>query len=372
MRFGGGSASFQIARALCALSHGSTSLRQAEYAQKINVPVFYVGTELSGPFSASGVGVHRNYDEACRASLMEFAERYVFSSRFLSNPAAPIPAASLRSGGLFSFPAQMVFWDYDQASGHSPRFCESNVSGIASAGMRAAAIAFGIYELVERDAFLRCWLSRTVPSRLDLGGIDDGEIVWLIEEARDCGLHVEILDLTSDIPIPTFMVVFLGTGSQPPLSRGFSSNLDPRKAVKKALYEAWGSYIINRHLQMRAKRETPPSPLLPRTMLWLEESSRAQATFLFEGPRLSWPAVRSDDPGELAALTAIFDCLGPAYELYYYEPDHVLVAALGIHVVRVFCPGLIPFYLEEAHRAFAEAHPRLKGVVLNEFPHPFA
>lgn len=341
------------------------------------VPVFYVGVEsiLEGGKPATGVGVERSRDRAFFSAVLELIER-----RSLAVPTDEalfrndsgilcVRALSLAGGEEILIPAQAVFWNYDLALSPEPVLAEPNVNGGGIAFSKEEALAFGIYECVERDALLLLWFLRNTPPRVDLDGIDDEEAMVLLDAARKIGLETHILDITSDIPVPAYLVVLV-RGEPRAVSLGSSANLNPMSAIRKALHEAWGNYILNSIIAEKpGLLERSDSAAKERYQLWHASEVLSRLSFLLEGDFV--PLRRCQGPGdESETLKAIFDNRGLA--VYFYESGHSLLKKLGLYAVKAVIPKLLPFYFREENARFALQHPRLAGRIRNSFPHPFA
>ena len=382
---------------------------EREWGRAHGLPVFYFGIGqrwvrgVKGQMHIMGSGAERSLGHAMFTAAIEFVERFVLSVRSagrsgdpfdfraalarsaMFRPAGTVPVAapfrheaervdwwvpgrSLFSGEEVLLPAQKVLWDPDltERSGE-PRICEQNTSGAAAGRTASDAKVFGICELVERDALLFHWLKKISPPRILPESVRDPEIDFLVEEARSRGLEPHLLDITTDIPVPAYMAVFVK--KEPPTAfRGFSANLDPRSAMKRALYEAWGSYVFNTLLP-----NDLDDPILARYRVWLQPSSFRHFEFLLKGPIVNFArsVATGEKRGELEILLELFRARGPAYELYWHESRHPILERLGLHVGKAVSAGLIPLYFFEESAKFALSHPRLRGVKLNTYPHPF-
>ena len=90
--------------------------------------------------------------------------------------------------------ADLVYYPLSYPTGnrhakHSP----ANSSGVAAAATAAEADRRAYLELVERDAFMRIWLSRTSQPRISLSSLR-GETAQLVNWVRQRGWSVELVD----------------------------------------------------------------------------------------------------------------------------------------------------------------------------------
>lgn len=408
---GGGSVPPEAEAVLSFLREEAGVAFWSEQGRARGMPVFHFGAGQrwtpaeTNRIRIMGCGTDRDPARAAFTAVIEFIERFVLSVRSVARSdasfdsraalarvalfrpagtapiAAPfqhvtdrvdwwVPARSLFSGEEALLPAQNVLWDPDflECSGEQG-ICEQNISGAAAGRTEADAALFGICELIERDAFLLHWLKRISPPRVLLTSVRDPEIGVLAEEARSRGLKPYLLDITTDIPVPAYMAVFVGN-DPPTVFRGFSANPDPLSAMRRALYEAWGNYIFTTRLPRDLN-----DPILARYRVWLQPSSFRHFAFFLEGPAVSFeraaPAVASGTRGELRTLAELFHARGPGCELYWHEARHPILGRLGLSAGKAVSAGLIPLYFLEKNAKFALSHPRLRGAKLNTFPHPF-
>lgn len=136
-------------------------------------------------------------------------------------------------------PEHVAYW---QGTGRNPRFVYESSNGCAVGGSLEEAVLYGMFEVVERDAFLMAWYSRTRLRAIDLtDDADTGHIRDLIAER---GLSLTVLDATSDFGIPTAIAVItaepelVSSGLVPALSLASGTHPDGAKAINAALEES--------------------------------------------------------------------------------------------------------------------------------------
>jgi ribosomal protein S12 methylthiotransferase accessory factor len=121
-------------------------------------------------------------------------------------------------------------------------------TGLACARSLEEAILKGLYELVERDAFMIAWLNRlplpsvNIESNLDLRR-------FYQERLRRDGLRYVVVHITTDIPLPSFLCLLIDERRTPPMiSAGAATDLNPTRAARKAMMEAvqtreWAKFL---------------------------------------------------------------------------------------------------------------------------------
>lgn len=145
-----------------------------------------------------------------------------------------VPGFSLTSQRRVMVPAAFVYLPYRYRKGE-PFIVDSISSGTACARTRDEATLKAIYEAVERDADAIVWFNAlSLPRvRLDL----DDEIGRLFRARFDVpGLRYEVVDITMDLPIPSFAGFIIDERGGTIISS--ATRLDPYAAVEKTLLEA--------------------------------------------------------------------------------------------------------------------------------------
>ena len=96
----------------------------------------------------------------------------------------------------------------------------------------------GFLELVERDAYAIWWYNRLQRPELDLGQFDDAYVRDLQKQLAQTGRRLWVLDVTSDLGIPTFVAVthWMQNGREN-IEFGSGAHFDARIALLRALTE---------------------------------------------------------------------------------------------------------------------------------------
>jgi ribosomal protein S12 methylthiotransferase accessory factor len=292
-------------------------------------------------------------------------------------------------------PASLVFLNYRPAADEA-RIGLNASTGLASGATREEAILNGLLEIVERDGFTIAWLHRQAGRRIEVD--DDGlqralrTRLWADRPSVD----IKIFDLTTDVPIPViFMVMRRQAESGPVACVGTASRVSPRQAVFKCVQEAGQNFPYLRYLLDSEKDWQPAADfsnlinfdyhflsylkrpdLIPPAFAFCDECSDRVA--LSELPDRSSGRVLADIEYCVASL-------GEAgYEVIVTDITTPDIAEVGLSVVRVIVPGLVPLHGQHPRpflgvRRLFEVPLRLgwdrRGWSpesgLNPFPHPF-
>ena len=274
---------------------------------------------------------------------------------------------SLVTGEVRHVPACLVFVPY-QFQERSDFLALSVSSGNAAHTDRDAALCAGLFEVVERDAFMITWLRQLRLPRVDY--LADPALAALYQRHfAGCNLQFHVFDMTTDIALPTYLCLVEGRSARGPfVGMGASTRLSPRAAVTKALLEAAQDLVWCRDL-IRRRPEFRPAPdwsnvlsFEDRVRLYCEPEMIEHVGFLLHSPRRT--AVRPEPEGvagpadelrrSIAAVTAVG--LEPLV-IDQTAPD---VAEAGWFAPKVMIPGTVP--LAAVHTIPQNGSPRLHTV----------
>ncbi|MGZ4352592.1 MAG: YcaO-like family protein [Gaiellaceae bacterium] len=303
--------------------------------------------------------------------------------RFRERTRVPwVRGRALRDGRPAWLPAEIVFLG---DLGGSSRIGYATSNGTACAPDAATATLRGLYELVERDAFMLVWRNRLSLPLLDWRGhrklreLDDRYFA-------PTGLEYAAVDLSPVHGIPSVLGVVRARRGPGALGVGAGTAATVGSAWWKALSEAFSTHAAARRIAVLEPGIPAPdavnsfhdhirfhaSPDGARAAEFLDASE--ERVDVRDVPRLA-------DGGEVEALLDRIGRAGSsAYAVDVTSPD---VRRLGLHVVKTLAPELCS--LDVSHRArflggrrilCAAAElgllPRaLRVDELNPDPHPF-
>lgn len=281
-------------------------------------------------------------------------------------------------------PAQMIFINYKYAEGE-PILRQPISNGAAGMFTYDEAVVAGLYELIQRDAFLTHWLTNTAPPVIDPDSLTDVALLDCIADLEHNHLDFRILDTTSDIGVPAFVAVLIDeSGRGPAITLGGGCGLDQEKAILRALTEAIGVRSALREWQERREDKTLPEmadaePFTKdwgartRLLLWYDRKTIPLIMPFLSGAVVSLDPARdrhfADPKAELESILGECASRGEAYEVFVYQAKRRILDKLGYVSVRVCIPALLPLYLRETYAPLAAV--RIKGKVTNTLPHPF-
>jgi ribosomal protein S12 methylthiotransferase accessory factor len=252
------------------------------------------------------------------------------------------PLWSLTEERFRYLPAALCYYGYELSD--AQRFCFADSNGCSAGATLEDAILHGFFELVERDSVALWWFNRLRRPAVDLASFGDPYFGALRDYYRSLGRGLWVLDLTSDLGIPSFVAVSAregGAGDE--ILVGFGAHFDAGIAVTRALTEVnqFLPVVVARHGRPEAAFESSDEDVLA----WLRTATLENQPFLV--PSAAPPSRREGFPrhdhGDLKE--AVDACLSIARTRWL----EVLVLDqtrddVGLPVVRVVVPGLRHFW----------------------------
>jgi ribosomal protein S12 methylthiotransferase accessory factor len=292
---------------------------------------------------------------------------------------------ALPGGERVFVPAELVYLG-DVVTDERP-IAYATSSGTACAASRREAVERGLFELLERDAFMIVWANRLSLPSLEWSG--DERIVELDRRFfAPTGLHYSAIDLSSFHGVPCVLgVVRAREGRLGALGIGAGTAATIERAWLKALSEAFAARAAGVKLVVLDDRDYGAlgegvGTFEDHIRFYARAERAGPADFLDASPAGSDVGAISSLRGDsVAALCACVDAAGSsAYAVDVTSPD---VADLGLVVIKVIAPELCA--LDVAHRARFLGGQRLYDAAyelglragplsdddVNPYPHPF-
>jgi ribosomal protein S12 methylthiotransferase accessory factor len=144
------------------------------------------------------------------------------------------PVWSLSDQRFKYLPTSLMYFFY----GGGPGTYQADSNGCAAGNTLQEAIVQGFLELVERDAYAIWWYNRLQREELDLGQFDDSYVRDLHRQLADEGRRLWVLDITSDLGVPTYvaMLHWIQNGHEN-IEFGSGAHFDSRIALLRTLTE---------------------------------------------------------------------------------------------------------------------------------------
>src|SRR5271170_3506636 len=143
------------------------------------------------------------------------------------------PVWSLRDARFKHLPTSLLYFFY-----RGPAAFAADSNGCAAGNTLEEAIVQGFLELVERDAYAIWWYNRLQRPQLDLSQFDDSYVRDLRRQLAESGRKLWVLDVTSDLGVPTFVAVthWMQNGREN-IEFGSGAHFDTKIALLRALTE---------------------------------------------------------------------------------------------------------------------------------------
>jgi ribosomal protein S12 methylthiotransferase accessory factor len=200
-------------------------------------------------------------------------------------------------------------------------------------------------ELVERDSVALWWYSRLQRPGVDLDSFDEPYFQEIKDYYRTIHREIWVLDLTTDLNIPTFVAVSSRTDKEiEDIVFGFGAHFDPKIAMLRAITEA--NQILPAVLTVASDGSTKYRLDDQVAVDWWKTATIKNQPYLVPDARIK-PKVYSDYPqfGSDDLLEDVMTCMKIAEKqgmevlvLDQTRPD------IGLNVVKVIVPGMRHFW----------------------------
>ncbi len=241
------------------------------------------------------------------------------------------PVWSLRDQKFRHLPTGLLYFF------HFGDHTDSN--GCAAGNTREEAIVQGFLELVERDAYAIWWYNRLQRGEVDLSEFDNSYIRDIKTQFTDFGRKIWVLDVTSDLGVPTYVAImhWMQDGKEH-IEFGSGAHFDRRIALLRSLTEL--SQFLSIGVEGGGGARGDKSTLDGLTPLKIENYP-----FLLPSKHpIQSPALGLDVP-----LDSVREQVAACVEVARRAGHDFLVLDqtrldVGVPVVRVLAPGLRHFY----------------------------
>ena len=239
-------------------------------------------------------------------------------------------------------PTSMLYSMASEQRGPADLIADSN--GCAAGNTVEEAILQGFYELVERDAFGIWWYNRLRVPAVDLSSFDDDFLASAADYYGRCERDLWMLDVTSDIGIPTFVALSRRPDAKTEdIIYGAGAHADPRIAALRAICE------LNQCLTWLPRPGGGDGrPMIddPMALWWWRTARLADCPWLAPAAdeplrkASQYPVIESTDTrDDVEHGRALVEAKGMEFlVLNQTRPD------IGMPVVRVVVPGMRHFW----------------------------
>jgi ribosomal protein S12 methylthiotransferase accessory factor len=223
--------------------------------------------------------------------------------------------------------------------------CWADSNGCAAGNTIEEAILQGFMELVERDSVALWWYNRVKRPKVDLESFDEPYFQSLKHFYQTLHRELWVLDITSDLNIPTFAAITRRTDrAVEDIVLGFGSHFDPRLAIQRALTEV--NQLLPAVLAAEADGSTHYLSYDPLAIEWWKTATLENQSYLVADNSIApkrcadYSQVWSDDLlDDVMTCKQIVEKQGmELLVLDQTRPD------IGLKVVKVIVPGMRHFW----------------------------
>ena len=281
-----------------------------------------------------------------------------------------IEARKIPEGQMVYVPAQMVF--LSRAFGDEYALRKEQISTGAALGKVGENRAFktGFLESVERDAIMSFYLKKIEGRKMfDF----PKEIDELLNYLKRYQLETHVFDVTTDLKIPSILALTLDyTGLGEAVNVGSSSDLNYKKAIKKAITESIQCRRIGRlskdFLQADSIGESNINSLEDRLIYWRDLNRIENVKHLInERPQISYRTITKK---QISLSQAINNVSSRNFNILTVDITLPEIKKQGFETLKVVVPEFHPLYLDERAKALYSIH---HGEIKNDStlkPHP--
>jgi ribosomal protein S12 methylthiotransferase accessory factor len=267
-------------------------------------------------------------------------------------------------------------------------------SGLACAATLEEALLGGLLEVIERDAFLICWLNRFPLSRVNLDQWGSARVGMMLDSYRKLNIMPLVKQVMTDHGIPVLIAMLINrSGRGPAFALGACASLDPHIAVEKAMIEAeqarrWLVWMEDHESLPKLPAERSPESVqtrLDHAAFYADSEALGSIDMLIsdDGPATDLTDQLKGDTPLDNLKTIVARLAGLDLEVLAVDLTSRDLAQVGLHVVRVIVPGLQPLYFGSRMRYLGSTRlyqvPQRLGFSegpttedsLSPMPHPF-
>ncbi|HEX5406779.1 MAG TPA: TOMM precursor leader peptide-binding protein, partial [Pseudonocardiaceae bacterium] len=238
-------------------------------------------------------------------------------------------------------PTGLLYFGAPTVPGQVALVADSN--GNAAGSSLEDAVLQGLFEVVERDAVAIWWYNRSRVSAVDLSAFADPWIAELRTVYAGLRRDVWVLDVTSDLGVPTMVAVSRRTDSETEdVMFGFGAHLDPAIALRRALTEL--NQLMPAVVDPGTGRDLACDD--PDATRWWRQATVANQPYLLPDPTREplrpsdyHPVVCGDIGAEVGLIRQRLEARGmELLVLDQTRPD------IELPVVKVIVPGMRHFW----------------------------
>ena len=249
------------------------------------------------------------------------------------------PVWSLTNQEFKYLPTAYCYYGYPQSEQLD---CWADSNGCAAGNTIEEAILQGFMELVERDSVALWWYNRLQKPQVDLDSFDEPYYHSLKQYYQELGRDLWVLDITSDLNIPTFAAISCKREQAiADIILGYGTHFDPKIAMSRALTEL--NQILPSVISTKADGTTNyPQYIDPLAVKWWTNATLANHPYLVPHNQIK-PKTYSDY--DYLASNDLLDDVQLCQKIVEAKNMEMLVLDqtrpdIGLRVAKVVVPGM--------------------------------
>lgn len=251
-------------------------------------------------------------------------------------------------------PAQLIYAAYDSVSRKEPIIRIPISTGAACGPSLDFAFYRGLCETIERDAYMITYLNKLDASLINIE--EDRDLTSFKKRIERYSLEVYFIETKLDFSMESVVAIILDkTGIGPAVTAGLGGSLNPTKAIVTSALEAVRRHIAVRDRFFRSDKlrmpgeDTVDGVLYRKQLLWSAPHMLNKIKTFISGPEKPFSSLinvsRRSDKENVDVLMK--DFISKGYEVILVDVTTSEVKNVGLHVVKVLIPELLPLYHDE-------------------------
>ncbi len=249
------------------------------------------------------------------------------------------PVWSLTNQDFKYLPTAYCYYGYRQSEQLD---CWADSNGCAAGNTIEEAILQGFMELVERDSVALWWYNRLQKPQVDLDSFDEPYYHSLQQYYQELGRELWVLDITSDLNIPTFAAISRNCDRAiEDIVLGYGTHFDPKIAMSRALTEL--NQILPSVISTNSDGTTNyPQHIDPLAVKWWTNATLTNHPYLVSNHQIT-PKIYSDY--DYIASNDLLDDVQLCQKIVESHNMEMLVLDqtrpdIGLRVAKVIVPGM--------------------------------
>lgn len=280
-------------------------------------------------------------------------------------------AYCLNTHNIVLIPAELIYFNFVDY-----RIMIPITTGLSAGLTKEEAILRGIYEIIERDAFIIRYLSKTTGRELIFKKLDIyNKIKNICKKYR---FEIRFIDLTIDLPIPTVLALLINQSNVgPKVSIGIKTYHSYKEALYGSFLESlqtrtWTRHYYEDFYEKKKEHIKLIRTLNERAMYWYNKEMTPYLYFFIDHIKKIYITKEERINSSSDILYTLVKKLDDAgHMIYTVDLTPSEYKNIPIYVVKVIIPTLQPLYLNEEFPYLGGK--RLNNITnsFNKIPHPF-